>query len=516
VEVLVTVLALVRFKPKGKFSELTLAQYATRRVLFGKAGTELPPVVPSDLLVRTSRKFGPWQRHLFEKDLQEKMGSIFTILRPFSSTDLRLMVPVVWVSDPGLVKKVMTDKETYYTRGYTGFTNHVGEGLLGLPSGPVHSHHRRVVSQFLSEKYIKKYASQISEKTDVILDKWSAAAQEKRSVNAYYDFSVLTLDIIMYLGMGIETDYSRNQLIPDEENINAHDLDYALKHIVAETAFPPLGLIPDWRIKRTQVNLNEMFEKCVEVAKKIDNPDSMLGFLLTAKNPDGSRALTDKEAMDEFKTIRGAGHETTSNTLCFILKYLSENPDKLSKLREEVDAAFDASTPTYEQAKSMKYAYAVMLEALRMNPTVPSFPRIAREDTELGGYMIPKESFVFVSQYPMNRSKEIWGDPDVFRPERFLEPLPELHPSKPIGVPNAQGDTAYGFLPFGAGARSCAGARIAMIEAVMILTAIVKKFDVALDKEKQPGEIHVISDVTMGPKQDGLWLRIAPREQKNE
>ena len=41
---------------------------------------------------------------------------------------------------------------------------------------------------------------------------------------------------------------------------------------------------------------------------------------------------------DELQTIRGAGHETTSNTLCWALLLLVQCPEALAKLRDEVDS----------------------------------------------------------------------------------------------------------------------------------------------------------------------------------
>lgn len=47
-------------------------------------------------------------------------------------------------------------------------------------------------------------------------------------------------------------------------------------------------------------------------------------------------------------------------------------------------------------------------------------PRRAMTSTNLDKYIIPKDSTVLINLYSVNMSKEIWGDPEVFRPERFL------------------------------------------------------------------------------------------------
>lgn len=63
----------------------------------------------------------------------------------------------VWVRDVDIVEKVMTDKTTFPTRGDTGFSTWVPEGLLALPTGPKWQLHRRLVSRFLSTECLRNY-----------------------------------------------------------------------------------------------------------------------------------------------------------------------------------------------------------------------------------------------------------------------------------------------------------------------------------------------------------------------
>jgi len=100
----------------------------------------------------------------------------------------------------------------------------------------------------------------------------------------------------------------------------------------------------------------------------------------------------------------------------------------------------------------------------------------------------------------MNYNAELWPEPDKFIPERFDE-LPELLMSKPVGIP---GGELYGFVPFGGGARTCIGQRLAMLETVMILASIVKNLHVEL--VNKDADLTGFADVTLGPKQ-GLLVK---------
>lgn len=224
--------------------------------------------------------------------------------------------------------------------------------------------------------------------------------------------------------------------------------------------------------------------------------------LLTTTNDDGTLALTEKEARDEFATVRGAGSETTSNSICFMLMLLSEHPECFAKLRSEVDATVSGRVATYDEAKQLSYGFQVMLETLRLFPTVPSMPRNAACDTDLGAYRIPKGSFVFVSQWALNR--EGWPEPERFMPERFDATRKELHPTKPVGRPDGED---YAFIPFGAGARTCIGQRLAMNEGVQVVASVIKNFDFAVVGPRPA----VFCDITLGPKH-GMALRLTPRK----
>ena len=505
-------LALVRFSPRRGLPAIGLFAALVRVVLFGRAGLALPPLIPCDLFFRTFvLKYGPQKRHLAGAEVERRMDApAVTMLRPLSHTDWRLVVPMIFVNDVAMIEQVMGDKETYPSRGHTGFTSLVGTGLLGLPTGEMWSKHRRLVMRYLTDKHLRGYAGITQRKFAAFSAKWDAAARSGAEVNGYYDLSMLTLDVIMEICLGEELPETCNQATPQEDNEMAADLDWALQDIITRTALPMYDWLPSPRIDKIRARLDAMFDRLVahaEAKRPEERPEvSILHGLLSATNEDGSRALSSLELNEEFKTIRGAGHETTGNTCCFMIKLLLENPRCLAKLREEVDAKVAGAGPTFDEWKELRYCHQVMYEALRMYPTVPQFPREAACEAKLGPYDVPKGALVFVQQQSLNYSPKVWDAPHEFRPERF-ENVRDLRPTEPVGVPGND-NLAYGFLPFGAGLRTCAGQRLAMLEGVQIIASICKAFDMQL--MVAPDQLDVVSDVTLGPKH-GLPLRITRR-----
>ncbi|XP_036141528.1 probable cytochrome P450 304a1 [Monomorium pharaonis] len=70
---------------------------------------------------------------------------------------------------------------------------------------------------------------------------------------------------------------------------------------------------------------------------------------------------------------------------------------------------------------NLSYLEAVIRETLRIETiTVSTVHRCARKTT-LGGYEIPENTPIFINLAAIHHDSDLWGDPEVFRPERFLK-----------------------------------------------------------------------------------------------
>jgi len=489
--------------------------HLVRLVCYHRVDLKLPPRINVFVLIYYVLKRGPMGRHLVELDIAKHLGaSSGHLMLPLNrQSPVKPLFMAAFFSNPDDVEQILTDKETWPTRGHTGIEDLVGEGLLGLPTGPKWASHRRVVSKFLSEAHLRAFSTVIQEETMVLLSKWTAT-RGGVECNAQYDLSMCALDIIMRAAFGVPKAF-RSQGIPQEENTLAHGLDAALKSIVIATGFPLYMWLPtpnNLRVWRALKEHKALIERVFEFGKKQfedhpDAPPTMLSeFLRMRKEKEADAVhLTDKAILEELATIRGAGHETTSNTLSWAMLLLAQNPHELELVRKEVDAGIAGDVATFDEARALKRVNACFYEALRLYPTVPTFPRETHKDAVLtkSGYDIPAGSLVFVSQLPMNLNPALFVDPNAYKPERFLN-AGELQTSKPVGGP----EHPFSFVPFGAGARTCVGQRLSQIEAVIILSAVIKNCEWRLKDPSKP--VEQIAEVTLGPKA-GLDLVVCKR-----
>jgi len=207
-----------------------------------------------------------------------------------------------------------------------------------------------------------------------------------------------------------------------------------------------------------------------------DAHTTMIAQLRKVKDEEG--LLSEEEIMQEVLTMGGAGHETTGNTVSWALYLVAKNPDAQAKLREELDAHSAGSMPTFDEARnSLPYTLSTIYETLRIYPTVPLFPRqCTKAGVKIDGVDIPKGAMVIVVTNAIHRDARYFPEPLLFKPERFVGTKAPAN-TLPVGAPNGP---AFAFMPFGAGARTCVGQRFAILEAVVLLASIIKRFEVSI------------------------------------
>ncbi|XP_017868735.1 PREDICTED: probable cytochrome P450 304a1 [Drosophila arizonae] len=166
-----------------------------------------------------------------------------------------------------------------------------------------------------------------------------------------------------------------------------------------------------------------------------------------------------------FPAFTALGNQAT-----LIIQYLMLNPEVTKRIQREIDDVVGSGRlPTLDDREKMPYTEATIRETMRIDTLVPSdVPHKALEDIELMGYRIPKDTLVIPSLYAMHMDKRIWGDPENFRPERFLDDQGKLCLKKDMS------------LPFGAGKRLCAGETFARNMLFLITTAMLQNFDYVL------------------------------------
>ncbi|EGW02098.1 cytochrome P450 1A1 [Cricetulus griseus] len=185
--------------------------------------------------------------------------------------------------------------------------------------------------------------------------------------------------------------------------------------------------------------------------------------------------LSDDKVISIIFDLFGAGFDTVTTAISWSLMYLVTNPEVQRKIQEELDTVIGRNRrPRLCDRSQLPYLEAFILETFRHSSFLPfTIPHSTTRDTNLCGFYIPKGRCVFVSQWQINHDQELWGDPNKFRPERFLTSSGTLDKvlSEKVTL-------------FGLGKRKCIGETIGRLEVFLFLAILLQQIEFTVS----PGE----------------------------
>ncbi|NEP10777.1 MAG: cytochrome P450 [Symploca sp. SIO2C1] len=188
----------------------------------------------------------------------------------------------------------------------------------------------------------------------------------------------------------------------------------------------------------------------------------ILTLLLSARDEDG-KGMNDQQLHDELITLLLAGHETTATAISWALYWVHKHPEVAEKLLKELDTLGDA--PEAMSIFKLPYLTAVCNESLRICPVaILTVPREVKEPVELMDYSLEPGTRIYGCIYLTHHRKDLYPEPNKFKPERFLE----------------RQYTPYEFFAFGGGSRRCIGEALALFEMKLVLATILYNYQLAL------------------------------------
>lgn len=380
------------------------------------------------------------------------------------------------VSSPDLTREILVErvrdfhKPDAITDGTRGLSRFLGHGILTADYEQWRPQ-RKLIQPLMHARYIEQYAGTMATMGDQLLAHWQDG--EQRNIHA--DMTLVTMWIIAETMFGIDV----------KQSAELESVGHAAQKIVVDDLVSPL---PAWLTGRnaeaTRLNavLQELVRRFIaerQANKQVERHD-LLSLLLETRDENG-QPLSDEFLHDNILTMFFAGHETTANTLTWTFYYLSQHPDVLKQLQQEVDSLLSGGRmPTLADLPQLPYTLMVIKEAMRIQPTVANIPRIITEDLPLGDYQLQGNSVVLLSPYLLHRDPRWWERPEQFDPNRFSA---ENEPNIP----------KYGYLPFGGGPRICIGNHFALMEAQILLALIASRYQLALAPEAKFAPLHQIT-----------------------
>ncbi|WP_047492243.1 cytochrome P450 [Terriglobus sp. TAA 43] len=277
--------------------------------------------------------------------------------------------------------------------------------------------------------------------------------------------------------------------LKDEDiELVSHTICTVQEFIVKQTLQPYLN---PWFEVSGELTKHEEMRKSADavlmayIKKRRNEPPALdlLQTLMDARYSDGE-GMSDELILSESMQLLVAGHETSSNGLSWLLYLLSSRPDCLEQVRREFDDVLGDSPLSHADVPKFPFTTQVIQEALRLYPPFWMVDREAIADDRIGDIAIPAGSMVIVHVYGAHHAPKHWAAPESFDTDRFIKGKEKLR-------------APFTYLPFGGGPRGCIGNNYAMLQMLMILSDLLRRYDFQVS----PGQtIEAQAMVILRPK----------------
>lgn len=404
---------------------------------------------------------------------------------------------LIVMSDPEAVERVLVDNAAAYLKSpqqQRRIQPALGEGLL-TAEGDRWRAERRIAAPLFSPRAVGLLLGDMAQAAQELSARW--AAPREAVVDLADAYQVLTYDIVS------RTVFS-GSLDADRAHLHEHMAVYF--DTVGRVDLMSFLNLPDWvpnpAVRRAAPSL-KVFHDAVaravaerRAARAAGEPPSgdLFDRLIAARDPETGEAMPEPLLFDNALTFLAAGHETSANALVWLSYLLARFPWADEALAAEV-RPFEGQAVDAATLDRLPFARRLVEEAMRLYPPVPFLGRQAAEPDRLAGRDIPAGTNLVIAPWLIHRHRQLWEEPDLFAPDRFL-------PGRREAIPRGA------YLPFGLGPRICIGLAFAMQEILTALAVLVP----AWRFELVDGDAGIMpqSRITLRPV-DGMRLRVVPR-----
>ena len=408
-------------------------------------------------------------------------------------------IPIVVVSDRTAITSLLKERPDGFerNRGLRARMNELKVGGVFTAEGDDWRKQRKLVMGGLSFDVIHNFFPTMGVMTERMLERWKAAVASGKPVDLRRDLKALALDIIVGIAMGYDLG-----VVNDDDNQLQHNLDNLLERLASRGR----ALYPYWHHFKLPVDhaadksaadveqtvlgfITSTRERMKQQPDMRGKPSNMLEAMIAASE-DPDSGFTDQELISNAIASVVGGIDTTANSIAWMINLLAKNPDAAATLTAEVDAVLgDAPlSREWEQMKQFPYLDAVHNETQRLRSATPFLGFISKSDCVIVDTFIPKGQVIFVptnfgdgldeTQFPQN---------DLFQPERWIFEQ----------KPGRDDDPSRKVFPFGGGARLCPGRFLALTEVKVVVSMIMRNFELEFDTHAPP--VQQVMNFFMGP-----------------
>jgi cytochrome P450 len=359
--------------------------------------------------------------------------------------------------DPDFIQYVLRDNHTNYQKSELSTKTAArlfGNGLL-FSNGEPWLKQRRLIQPGFHHSKIQGLYEIVAGRAATFISRFPTGEK----IDVYPLMHDLSFSVLIHslfdINLSVKTISELSQGFTDLQDFLLKDVNQPMRKLLY-----PLNKA-DRKVLKKSESIRKILKEIMEQRKSgREVHHDLLDMLLNSRYEGTGEAMAEEQIIDEILVLLFAGHETTANTLSWILYLIASYPEVAKKLKTCIERINIYDSPKDE------YINAVISEGMRLYPAAWMTDRVALTDDQFKAFSYPKGTIIIPFFYGLHRNKRYWKEESVFDPGRFIFP----DPAKAKKVKN--------FFPFGAGPRMCIGNNFAVAEMAIILYIFLNAFEV--------------------------------------
>jgi cytochrome P450 len=421
----------------------------------------------------------------FLEECQRRFGDAFT-------TRMAGYGKLVMLASPEAVQDVFHGdaKALHSGEGNEFLSLTVGTSSVLVLDEDAHARQRRVLLPPLKGERMRSFVAAMQEATCEAIQAWPIG----QPIRMVEPMQQITLRVILQAVLGLAPGLQRD------------DLENKIRRILAMARgrfglilvkLVPLRLVKNSRWLPFFRQLRDLDQVLFEIIAKRraqappERGDNVLADLLNATYEDG-QPVSDQEIRDAVITLLIAGHETTALALAWALEQIVPREDVVAAITQELRTVTNGGPLRADHLVQLNYLDAAIRESLRVRTILPFVVRVTKRHFVAGGHEYPPGIMLCPCNHLVHRRPELYPDPEVFRPERFLE----------------RKFSGNQWFPFGGGNRTCLGMAFALHEMKVVLATLFGQ--AKLIRPSNSDSRPVRSGITLAPN-DGAKMIVAAK-----
>jgi cytochrome P450 len=377
--------------------------------------------------------------------------------------------PICFVTHPKLVREILVSRPQTFVRAdvvCNALRVFDGNSIL-VTEGDLWRQQRRLLQEGFHAQRLRAYAHEAVVQTQEMLRQWPSVG----TLRIGNEVAAMCVKALFSIVLGTQPPPDVVDSIRVILDARAVEAGKAVAAHYAPTA------ISSPEIDQALSRIHEFLDELIWVRRResADQSDILSMLVNSASKNVNDGAVpqrVDGQIRDETISMINASLDPLAAAMQWALCLVARHEGTQERVRREVTVAAAGRKELTPETAELPLTEMVIHESLRLYP--PNWmliPRRCREASELGGFRIPRGSWLYVLPYVIHRDARWFTAPDSFQPERFA---PE----------NFGGMQRAAYLPLGLGPHVCIGKALSTIVLTTTLACILREFRVSFAREQ--------------------------------